>query len=178
MELIETGLKGLYVVHPKPKLDSRGWFARIYDQDQFGKVEFPHVWVQINHSFSEKKGTIRGLHFQLPPYGETKMVKCIRGRIWDVVVDLRLESETYLQHFGIELSEENNLMLLIPPGFAHGFQTLEDHCGLIYFHSEYYQPGSEAGLRYNDPALNIHWPCTVSVISDRDQLHPLLNKEK
>lgn len=174
---METRLKGLYMVKPSLKSDERGWFARVYDQNLFGKIGFPDAFVQVNHSYSEKKGTIRGMHFQRHPHAEMKMVKCISGRIWDVVVDLRPGSATYLQHFGVELSEENKLMILIPPGFAHGFQTLENGCELLYFHSEYYHPESEAGIRYNDPALQIHWPIELSVISERDQLHPLLTLE-
>lgn len=178
MQITATPLKDLLVVKPEPFTDERGWFARIYDNEVFKNAGMPLEWMQVNHSFTKAKGAIRGMHFQHPPHEEIKMVKCISGSIWDVAVDVRSESPTYLQHYGIELSAANNLMLIIPQGFAHGFQALEDDCAMIYFHSERYTPGSEGGLRFNDPLLNINWPLPVSIISDRDKNHQLLKTEK
>lgn len=177
MKIESSPLKDLLVVTPEPFVDDRGWFARIYDDVIFQQNGMGLEWKQVNHSFTKQRGAIRGLHFQNPPFEEVKMVKCIKGLIWDVAVDCRPDSPTYLEHFTIELSETNNLMLLIPKGFAHGFQTLEDDCGLIYFHSERHTPNSEGGLRYNDPRLNIQWPLQVSVISERDRNHKLLITE-
>lgn len=178
MQLNKTSIKDLLVAVPEPFADERGWFARIFDNDLFDKAGIPVEWRQVNHSFTKTKGTIRGMHFQRAPYEEVKMVKCISGKVWDVAIDIRRDSPTYLKHFAAILSPENSHMMVIPKGFAHGFQTLEDDSALIYFHSEKYTPGNEGGLRYDDPALAIEWPLPVTVISDRDKNHPLLSIEK
>lgn len=178
MQLNKTPINDLLVAVPEPFADERGWFARIFDNELFEKAGIPVEWRQVNHSFTKSKGTIRGMHFQYAPYEEIKMVKCIRGKVWDVAIDLRRDSPTYLKHFAAILSPGNNHMMVIPKGFAHGFQTLEDDSALIYFHSERYTPGNEGGLRYDDPALAIEWPLPVTVISDRDKNHPLLPIEK
>ena len=168
-------LKGSYLVSVVPFEDERGWFARTYCKNEFEEIAHTKEWVQMNHSFTKQKGTIRGMHYQLPPYSEIKLVRCIAGSIYDVIIDLREQSSTYLQWFGTELSAKNKQMMYIPEGFAHGFQTISDDCELIYLHSQFYQPGVEKGIRYNDPQLNIEWPETVTVISERDTQHPLLD---
>jgi dTDP-4-dehydrorhamnose 3,5-epimerase len=163
-----TPLEGLYLLKPNILRDERGLFARTFCKREFEEVGFEKEFVQFNHSFNSKKGTLRGMHFQLAPFTETKLIRCVEGRVWDVAVDLRKDSPTYLRHFGIELSKENMLSILIPDGFAHGFQTLEDNSALIYHHTDYYTPEVESGIRYNDPVLGILWPLPVSYISVKD----------
>lgn len=168
-------LPGSYVVDLTPFRDSRGWFARTYCKNEFEQVGHTKEWVQINHSFTEKAGVIRGMHYQLPPFRETKLVRCIAGSVYDVIVDLRKGSGTFLQWFGVELSAANKKMMYIPEGFAHGFQATADNSELIYHHTEFYVPGAEAGIRYNDPRVAIAWPLQVTGVSDRDANHPLLD---
>lgn len=170
-----TILSGSYVIEPRLKSDNRGWFMRTYCADEFDGVGHTLPWVQINHSFTAKKGTIRGMHFLQKPAEEVKLVRCIAGSVLDVIVDLREASPTYLQWFGTELSCTNNCMMYIPAGFAHGFQTLEDNTELIYHHTEKYLPELDRGVRYNDPVLNIDWPMAVSMVSEKDQSFPLIN---
>ncbi|MDZ4809611.1 MAG: dTDP-4-dehydrorhamnose 3,5-epimerase [Bacteroidota bacterium] len=172
-----TPLIGSYVIDLKPYADQRGWFARYYCKNSFTEIGHTKEWVQMNHSFSYKKGTIRGMHFQVEPYREIKMVRCIAGSVFDIIIDIRKDSATFLQWFGVELSADNKRMLYIPEGFAHGFQCLSDDCELLYHHSEFYQPAAEAGIRQDDPMIGIQWPLVVSVLSDRDAGHPLLNKD-
>jgi dTDP-4-dehydrorhamnose 3,5-epimerase len=172
-----TPLAGLYTVGLNPFRDQRGWFARYYCKNEFQESGLTAEWVQMNHSFTETKGSLRGMHFQHPPYGEIKMVRCIAGAIFDVVVDIRKDSPTFLQWFGTELSAQNQAMLYIPKGFAHGFQTLQDNTELLYHHSDYYTPAAEAGIYYKDPMLGISWPMPIADISKRDEAHPLLTKE-
>ena len=176
MKFNSTSLKGSYVIDLSPIGDNRGWFARTFSKDVFEK-EIGHTkeWVQINHSFTLVKGTIRGMHYQLPPFSEIKLVRCIAGEVFDIVVDLRKASETYLQWFGTILSAENKKMIYVPEGFAHGFQTLSENAELIYHHSEFYNPNAESGIRYNDPAINIKWPLNETGISERDKNHPLID---
>ncbi len=174
MTFTETYLKGSYVVQCQPRGDSRGWFARTYCSKEFAAIGHQAAWVQMNHSFTQKKGSIRGMHFQLPPHGEIKMVRCVAGKIFDVIIDLRKNSPTFLQWFGTELSAENKQMLYIPIGFAHGFQTLTDDVELVYHHSTFYEPNAEAGILYNDSKINITWPLPLTEISDRDAGHALL----
>jgi dTDP-4-dehydrorhamnose 3,5-epimerase len=169
-----TTLKGVYVIDPEPVSDSRRWFARTFCKDEFKQIGHTKEWVQMNHSFTKTKGTIRGMHYQPPPHGEIKMVRCITGKVWDVVVDLRKDSETFLQWIAVELSSENKKMIYIPEGIAHGFQTLVDDCELLYHHSHSYTPGVEKGIRYNDPVVNIQWPLSLTEISERDISHSLL----
>lgn len=176
MKFIPTPLNGLYVIEIEPISDSRGWFARTFCKNEFETIGHSKEWVQMNHTYTVKKGTIRGMHFQLPPHEEIKMVRCIAGVVYDVVIDIRKESATFLQWFGMEISATNRKMIYIPEGFAHGFQTLTDNCELVYNHSSFYAPGVEAGIRYDDPEINIQWPLPVSDISQRDSAHPLLNK--
>lgn len=176
MNFEETKLAGSFVINIEPFSDERGWFARTFDKDEFSKIGFTKEWVQLNHSFTNKKGSIRGMHYQLPPFGEIKLVRCIAGAVFDVIIDLRKGSETFLQWFGVELSAENKNMIYIPQGFAHGFQTLTDNCELIYHHSQYYKAGVEAGIKYNDEMINIKWPQEITTVSDRDYEHPYLTK--
>jgi len=171
-----TSLAGSFVIDLDPKADERGWFARYYCKDEFEKIGHTKEWVQMNHSVTYKKGSVRGLHYQLHPYSEIKMVRCITGSVFDVIIDLRKSSDTLLKWFGVELSAENKRMLYIPEGFAHGFQCLSDNCELLYHHSEFYQPGAEAGIRFNDPLVNIEWPLAVTILSPRDAQHPHLDE--
>ncbi len=175
MTFIETILKGSYVISLKPFNDNRGWFARTYCKKEFAEIGHNKEWVQMNHSFTAEKGTVRGIHFQHPPFSEIKMIRCIAGAVLDVIVDIRQGSPTFLQHVSVELSASNKQMMYIPVGFAHGFQTLEENTELIYHHSEYYQPSVEGGLKYNDAILNIKWQLPTINISERDNDHPLLD---
>lgn len=168
-------LDGAYLVELTPFGDSRGWFARTFCKHEFEKIGHTKEWLQLNQSFTNQQGAIRGMHYQLPPFSEIKLVRCIAGAVFDVLIDLRKDSATFLQWFGTELSAENKKMMYIPEGFAHGFQTLSDNCGLIYHHTAFYTPGAEGGIRYNDPAVNIQWPLEVIEISERDQQHPLID---
>jgi dTDP-4-dehydrorhamnose 3,5-epimerase len=170
-----TPLAGSYVIDITPFQDNRGWFARTYSKEEFAQIGHHLEWVQMNHSATFAMGTLRGMHFQLQPYGEIKMIKCISGKVYDVIIDLRKDSPTFLEWYATELSAENRKMLYIPEGFAHGFQTLTDQVELLYHHTGYYNPDAEAGVRYDDPAIGIEWPLAVSTISERDQKHPLLS---
>ena len=169
-----TPLAGSFVIDLEPFQDVRGWFARTYCREEFRTITPPLEWVQFNHSFTRMCGAIRGLHFQKHPHEETKLVRCIAGAVWDVVVDLRRESPTFLHWFGVEISAVNRKMVFIPARFAHGFQTLTDNCELLYQHTHAYTPESEGGLQYNDPQLAIRWPLPPADLSERDQRHPLL----
>lgn len=176
MKFFPTPLIGAFVVEPEPLSDQRGWFMRTYCKNEFASIGHGKEWVQMNHSFTAEAGTIRGLHYQVPPYEEDKLVRCIAGAVFDVIVDLRKDSASFLRSFCVELSAQNRKMLYIPAGFAHGFQTLHDNTELIYHHSEFYTPGAEAGIRYDDPMTGIQWPLPVTTISDRDLGHPFLNE--
>lgn len=170
-----TTLPGSYTIELTVRGDSRGWFARTYCRQEFAQIGHDKEWVQMNHSFTAQRGTIRGMHYQQPPYGEIKMVRCIAGAVYDVIVDIRKDAATYLQWFGTELNAGNKKMMYIPEGFAHGFQTLTDDVELIYQHTQYYTSDAEAGLMYNDPALAIKWPLPIAEISERDTQHPLID---
>lgn len=171
----ETSLKGSYVLTFEPIEDERGWFARTYCKNEFLSIGHNKEWVQMNHSFTKQKATVRGMHYQRPPYGEIKLVRCIAGSVYDVIIDLRADSASYLQYFGIELSAVNKKMIYIPEGFAHGFQALSNDAELLYSHSQFYLPGVEAGVRYNDLAINIKWPLELTNISERDNSHPFID---
>ena len=171
----ETPLMGSYIIELNPYKDERGWFARTYCKNEFETIGHDKEWVQLNHSFTKHKGTVRGMHYQLPPFSEIKMVRCIAGAVYDVIVDLRKDSETFLKWFGADLSAENKKMIYIPEGFAHGFQALTDDCELIYHHSQFYMPGVEGGLKYDEPKVNIKWPLAITNISQRDNTHPFLD---
>jgi dTDP-4-dehydrorhamnose 3,5-epimerase len=175
MKFTELELKGAFLIELDIKKDERGWFSRIFCKKEFSILGHTKEWVQINHSKSKNCGTIRGLHFQKKPFEEIKLVRCISGKIFDVIVDIRTNSETYLKWLSVELSAENKNMLYIPEGFAHGFQTLSDDVEIIYHHTEFYSSENEGGIRYNDPTLKINWPLPISYISDRDLNHILIN---
>ncbi len=172
----ETVLKGSYIIGLNPLADERGWFARTYCKKEFSAIGHQMEWVQMNHSFTNNKGTVRGMHFQLHPFSEIKLVRCIAGAVYDVIIDLRKNSPTFLQWFGTELSAANKKMIYIPEGFAHGFQTLSDGCELIYNHTQFYAAGAEGGIKYNDPKIYINWPLPVNNISQRDNQHNLLDE--
>lgn len=176
MTFTPTPLAGSFVIEPTVFTDDRGWFARFYCKNDFKEIGHETEWVQLNHSVSYKKGAIRGMHYQVQPYRETKMVKCIAGAVYDVIIDLRRDSKTFMEWFGEELSAKNRKMLFIPEGFAHGFQCLEDNCELIYHHTEFYTPGAEGGIRYDDPGVGIKWPIPLTVLSERDKSHPYLDE--
>jgi dTDP-4-dehydrorhamnose 3,5-epimerase len=175
MTFVETPLHNAFVIHLKPFIDERGHFSRLFCENELRTgIGFDKKIVQINHSFTKQKGSVRGLHFQVPPYSEVKIIKCIRGKVFDVMVDMRPNSATYLQWHSVVLSPEANNAVLIPEGFAHGFQTLKANCELLYFHTAFYTPNTEGGLRYDDPKLKIDWTLPVTQISVRDKNHPLL----
>lgn len=174
MTFTPTSLAGSYVIELSPFSDSRGWFARTYCKNEFQQIEHNKEWVQLNHSVTFLQGTVRGMHYQTSPYREIKMVRCIAGAVYDVIVDLRVSSPTFLQWFAAELSSKNKKMLYIPEGFAHGFQALTNNCELIYHHTEFYMSAAEAGIRYDDPKINIQWPLAITEISERDAQHSLL----
>ena len=175
MRFVETPLAGAYTIELEPFLDERGLFARTFCLKEFSKIGFNKQIVQINHSLTKEKGAIRGMHYQLPPACETKIIRCVQGRVFDVMVDIRTGSPTFKQWYGVELSKDNMRMIFIPEGFAHGFQALTDNAELIYHHSEFYSPEYEYGLRFDDPALTIKWPLTVGAVSPKDQGYPLIN---
>lgn len=164
----ETKLKGAYIIDIKPFEDERGFFARAWCQREFEEHGLATQVVQVNLSHNKQKGTLRGMHYQLDPHAEAKMVRCIRGSIYDVIIDLRPDSPTYREWVGVELSASNHTMLYVPENFAHGFQTLEDDVEVLYQVSEFYTPGAERGIRYDDRAFNIEWPLDVTVISAKD----------
>jgi len=162
-------LPGAFVIELQKHEDERGFFARSWCHKEFEAHGLNPRMVQCNVSFNKVKGTLRGMHYQVPPCAEAKLVRCTRGAIYDVIVDLRRESSTYKQHFSEVLSSNNHKALFIPEGFAHGFQTLEDNSEVFYQMSEFYSPEHQRGLRYNDPAFEISWPIEATVISDRDR---------
>lgn len=174
MKFTETKLQGAFVLGLEQRTDNRGFFSRTFCQQEFAAHGLNPNVAQCNLSFNEKAGTIRGLHYQTPPATEAKLFRCIKGAIFDVIVDMRPESPTYLQHFGIELSADNHLALYVPEMFAHGYQALKDGTKVLYQVSEFYTPGVEKGLRFDDPALAIEWPMAATVISEKDQTWPLL----
>lgn len=175
MFFTETTLKGAYIIDIDKKLDSRGFFARAWCKEEFEKYGLDTNMLQCNISFNEKKGTLRGMHFQREPYSETKYIRCIKGSFYDVIVDLRDGSETYGKWIGVELSEKNGRALYIPKGFAHGYITLEDSTTAFYQVTEFYNKEAEGGVLWNDPQLNISWPIKEKLImSDKDRQWPLL----
>lgn len=175
MKFIETPFVGAYVIELEPFGDERGLFARTFCQKEFGKIGFDKQIVQINHSITRQKGVIRGMHYQRPPVCETKIIRCVEGAVFDVMVDLRVGSVTFMQWHGVELSKDTMRMVYIPEGFAHGFQTLTENAELIYHHSEFYSPKYEHALRYDDPALAISWPLPAGGVSTKDQSYPLID---
>jgi dTDP-4-dehydrorhamnose 3,5-epimerase len=170
----ETPLQSAYVIDLEPQHDERGFFARTYCRREFEAHGLTPDIAQCNISFNLKAGTIRGMHFQQPPSTEAKLVRCIHGAIYDVIIDLRPESQSYKKHFAVELSAANRRALFVPKFFAHGFQTLQDNTEVEYQMSESYSPGAAAGFRYDDPSFGIEWPLPATVISSRDLAWPLI----
>jgi dTDP-4-dehydrorhamnose 3,5-epimerase len=168
MRFTPTKLAGAYIIEPQPHADSRGLFARTFCANEFRAQGLVDVFVQCNTSWNVSKGTLRGLHFQLSPSSEVKLVRCTAGALWDVIVDLRPQSATYLQYVAIELTAGNRLALYIPEMFAHGFQTLEEGTEVFYQISQFYAPKLARGIRYDDPKIGIKWPLPVTSISDLD----------
>jgi dTDP-4-dehydrorhamnose 3,5-epimerase len=171
MHFNPTPLKGSFTVDLDKFGDDRGFFARFFCCKEFAEEGLTSSFVQVNNSLSAHKGTLRGLHYQLPPKAETKVVRCIKGSLWDVIVDIRESSPTFGQWYGKELSANNRTMMIVPHGFAHGFITLEDDTEALYLVSEFYAPELERGLRWNDPKFSIDWPLEPKIISDKDANH-------
>ena len=178
MLFTETSVKGSWVIEPEPRNDDRGFFARLWCEDEAAAHGLEPRMRQINGSFNKSKGTLRGLHLQHAPHAEAKVVRCIRGSVFDVVADLRPESATFLKWFGIELDPENRLALYIPPGCAHGYQTLVDETEVFYQVSVAYAPGAEGGARYDDSSLGVDWPLDVTSISEKDLAWPLIDAHR
>jgi len=170
-------LEGLKLIERKVIGDNRGFLTRVFCSEEFLLSGWDQSVAQINYTYTKKRGTVRGLHFQIAPYAEKKLVSCLRGKVWDVAVDLRKNSPTFLKwHFEI-LSENNNKSLMVPEGFAHGFQTLTDDVEMLYLHSEKYHSESEEGLNSNDPTLDISWPENITELSERDKNHPMVTEK-
>lgn len=169
MLFTETELKGAFVIELEKRGDERGFFARTFCRKEFAAHGLNTQLPQANMSFSRFKGTLRGMHYQIHPHAEAKLVRCTRGAVFDVAVDLRSDSPTYLKWLGVQLSAENYKMFYIPEGFAHGYMTLDDHSELIYMVSAFYTPEKERGVRWDDPAFNIKWPLAPEIISDKDK---------
>jgi dTDP-4-dehydrorhamnose 3,5-epimerase len=178
MIFTETKLKGAFIIDIERREDSRGFFARGFCQREFEAHGLKPVIAQANVAFNLKQGTVRGMHFQFPPAAETKLVRCTRGGIVDIIVDLRPESPTYLQHIAVELTGDNYRALYVPERFAHGYQTLEGNTDTSYSVGEFYAPGTEGGLLYNDPRLGLEWPLPLSVISDKDKVWKPLSEQE
>jgi dTDP-4-dehydrorhamnose 3,5-epimerase len=176
MIFTETPLRGAFVVELERREDSRGFFARAFCQNELKAHGLKPIIAQVNVARSRLKGTLRGMHFQYPPAAEAKLVRCTRGAILDIIVDLRPESPTYLQHFAAELNDDNQRALYVPERFAHGYQVLCDNSDTSYSVDEFYTPSAEAGLRYNDPRLALPWPLPVTSISEKDQRFPALEE--
>ena len=172
MKFHVTPLEGAFTIDLEKRGDDRGFFARCFCTNEFTEHGLKEKFVQVNNSLSADKGTLRGLHYQLSPHAECKIVRCIRGSLYDVILDIRPDSATFGQWFGATLSAENRTMMVVPEGFAHGFLTLEDNTEAFYMVTEFYSPESERGIRWNDPRFNIEWPDQPLIISDKDQNHP------
>lgn len=174
MNLIETPLRDVFVVRTTPVEDARGRFVRVFCDQELARVRDDWRLAQINLSTTRSRGTLRGMHLQLAPHAETKLIRCVRGRVFDVVVDLRARSPTFLQWHGVELAEDGADQFLIPEGFAHGFQALTDDVQLLYLHTRAWNRDAERGVRHDDPRLAIRWPLPVTQVSERDRNFPLL----
>jgi dTDP-4-dehydrorhamnose 3,5-epimerase len=177
MTFTETNIPGSYIIHLAAFHDDRGAFSRLFCVHELHVINHNKSIVQVNHSVNNVKGTLRGMHFQYPPHAEIKMIRCIRGAVYDVIVDLRKDSPTFLHWYSVDLSAEANNMIYIPEGCAHGFQTLENNSELLYFHTAAYHPSSEGAIRFNDPMINIDWPLPPINVSDKDQQYPLLDNQ-
>lgn len=176
MIFTETNLKGAFILDLERHDDNRGFFARAFCQNEFERHGLKPLIAQANIAFNKTRGTLRGMHFQFPPFAETKLVRCTRGAILDIIVDLRPESPTYLRHIAVELTADNHRALYVPERFAHGYQALEDKTETSYQVGEFYAPGTEGGLRYDDPRLGLTWPLPVSDISKKDKQWKLVDE--
>jgi len=178
MKIIQTPIQGLMLVETESKSDHRGAFSRFFCQNELQEfIGCSRKIVQINQSCTHTIGAVRGLHYQRAPHAEMKLIRCINGKVWDVVVDLRSESPTFLSWYAEELSNNNKRMMIVPEGCAHGFQVLEEDSELLYLHTAFYTPSSEGGIQPTDPALAISWPLPVQDLSGRDCDHPLLTSD-
>jgi dTDP-4-dehydrorhamnose 3,5-epimerase len=178
MRFTPLSIPGAFLIEPEPLTDTRGMFARVWCEEEFARQGIGHRPVQANVGWNPRRGTLRGLHFQVSPSLEAKLIRCTRGRVWDVLVDLRPDSPSFRQWHGEELSADNRRMLFIPPHCAHGYLTLADESELWYHASTAYDAGASRGVRYDDPSLAIRWPEPVAVISDRDRTWPLLEGDR
>lgn len=172
MDILATKLPGVLIVQVKAHIDERGLFARIFDAAAFAQAGMPTAWPQCNTSWNKQRGTMRGMHFQMAPRPDAKLVRCTRGRIFDVAVDLRPNSGTFRQWVGVELSHDNRTAFFVPAGCVHGFLTLEDDCEVFYMMGEVYAPELASGVRWNDPAFNIEWPFTPTTMAEKDASWP------
>lgn len=162
-------LQGAYLISIEENADERGFFARMFCKDEFKALGLNDNWAQINNSYSKRRGTLRGLHLQRAPFAEVKVVRCLRGAVWDVIVDIRPTSKTFGSWYGLEINDDNRTMIYVPEGFAHGFITLTDHAEIMYLVSKPYSKTHEIGLQWNDSDIAIHWPISPSVLSDKDK---------
>jgi dTDP-4-dehydrorhamnose 3,5-epimerase len=173
MRFTELRLSGALLIEPDRRADERGWFARTWCREEFARRGLPDAWAQCSAAFNRRRGTLRGLHYQADPFPEAKLVRCTHGAVYDVIVDLRPDAPTFAQWVAVELSGENGRQLFVPPGFAHGYQTLTDGAELDYLISEAYRPELARGVRWDDPALAIAWPdCPERIVSERDRSFP------
>jgi dTDP-4-dehydrorhamnose 3,5-epimerase len=173
MKFVETPLAGAFVIDPEPRVDDRGFFARVFCRDEFQAQGLELSVAQSNVSFNEHRATLRGLHYQIGPHREAKLVRCTTGAIFDAIVDVRPDSSTLRHWYGVELNANNHRMLYVPVGFAHGYLTLTDRTEVFYQVSEFYNAEFERGVRWDDPAFGIRWPFRPELISDKDRAHPL-----
>ncbi len=176
MKFTATKIQGLYIIEGEPRADERGYLMRTFCQDELAKNGLEFNIVQANQTLTKAKNTVRGMHWQLAPKTEDKIVQCLRGTIYDVALDVRPDSPTYGQWVAIELSGDNKKMFLIPKGLAHGFQTLTDNCEVQYFMSEFYSPEHASGVRWDDPFFNIKWPLANPSLSEKDKVWPLIKQ--
>lgn len=176
MKFINTNFENLWIIEAEPLVDSRGFLARLFCKNEFEKIDFNKEFVQENLTLTKNKGTFRGFHYQLKPHSEVKLVRCLSGKVFDIVIDLRKGSKTFLKSFSVELDSSKLNMILIPEGFAHGFQTLTDNCLMLYLHSDFYNPQFERGIRFSDSTINIDLPLPVTDISARDKTHSILQR--
>ena len=177
MKTQPTDIDGVFVVETTPFNDQRGAFVRYYCENELSSVIGKRSIVQINQSRTHIVGAVRGLHFQRPPHAEMKLVRCLKGKVWDVAIDLRAGSSTFMQWHAEELSPENARMLVIPEGCAHGFQVMKEDSELLYLHTAFYAPDFEGGALYSDPLLKISWPLSITDLSERDRKHPLITQD-
>ncbi|MBI5024575.1 MAG: dTDP-4-dehydrorhamnose 3,5-epimerase [Candidatus Omnitrophica bacterium] len=173
----QAPLSGVWIARRNIFEDARGAFGRLFCAEEFQRIGFNKPIVQINHSITPVKGTVKGLHFQHPPHAETKIITCLKGEVFDVAVDLRQGSKTFLSWYGQRLSAENHKSIIIPEGFAHGFQTLTEHCELVYLHTEFYVPKAETAFNVTDKRIGIKWPLPVTVLSERDKSNPFVPQD-